>query len=154
MNSSAFALSPEKTVGSFPSNFPFPGLAAAACAAMGWAGPPPPPPALPPPPPPLVGPGAEPDGGGPEREVKAVAIVDWVGVRVTADILLGPSGMLASLSCGDPDWGISGSSSGVSCTCSVKRSSSSSMGRMTSCQRRSPSNGSRSGFSQNIVGVS
>ena len=37
-------------------------------------------------------------------EVKAVAIVDCVGVRVTVDILLGLSGMLASLSCADSDW--------------------------------------------------
>ena len=66
----------------------------------GWAGPPPPPP----PPPPPVSPGAEPDRGGPEREVRAVAIVDYVGVSVTANILFGLSGMLASLSCADSDW--------------------------------------------------
>ena len=66
--------------------------------------PPLPPPPLPPPPPPLplpppAGPGTVPDGGGPEREVKAIARVDWVGVMVTADILFGMLGMLASLSC-------------------------------------------------------
>ena len=83
-----------------------------------------------------------------------MAIVDCVGVSVTADILLGLSGMLASLSCGDSVQGGSGSSSGASCTCSVRRSNSSSMGRITNCRSRSPSNGSRSGFSQNIVGVS
>ena len=82
-----------------------------------------------------------------------MAIVDWVGVMVTADILLGRLGILVSLSCGDSDWGISGLSSGASCTCSVRRSSSSSIGRITNCQRRSPSNGLRSGLSRNIVGV-
>ena len=85
-----------------------------------------------------------------------MAIVDWVGVMVTADILLGFSGMLASLSCADSDWWTSGSgsSSGASCICSIRRSNSSSMGRMTFVQSRSPSNGSKSGLSQNIVGVS
>ena len=67
-------------------------VAAAGWAAAGWAG------APPPPPPPPVSPGVEPDGGGPEWEVKAVAIVDCVGVIVTADILFGLSGMLTSLS--------------------------------------------------------
>ena len=85
-----------------------------------------------------------------------MAIVDCVGVIVTADILLGRSGMLASLSCGDSVWWVSASglSSGASCTWSTKRSSSSSMGRITSCRSRSPSNGSRSGLSPNIVGAS
>ena len=55
-------------------------------------------------PPPLAGPGAVLDGGGPEHEVRAVAIVNCVGVMVTADILLGFSGMLVSLSCADSDW--------------------------------------------------
>ena len=161
MNSSAFARSLQKMVGSLPSNFPFPWGVVAGWAAAGWAGPPPPPlpPPPPPPPPPLpppVGPGAEPDGGGPEREVRAVVIVDCVGVSVTTDILFGLSGMLASLSCTDSDWWVSGSgsSSGASCTCSTKRSSSSSMGRMTSCRSKSPLNGLRSGLSRNIVGVS
>ena len=111
----------------------------------------------PPPPPPPVGPGAEPEGGGPEREVRAVASVDWVGVIVTADIRLGWSGILASLSWGDSvrgASGVSGLSSGVLDTCSVRRSSSSSIGRITSCRRRSPSNRSRSGLSRNTVGVS
>ena len=65
-------------MGSLPSNFPFPWAGAAGWAVAGWAGPPPPPPPPPlPPPPPPAGPGAIPDGGGgPEHEVKAVAIVD------------------------------------------------------------------------------
>ena len=85
-----------------------------------------------------------------------MAIVDWVGVMVTADILLGLSGMLASLSCADSDWWTSGSgsSSGASCTCSTRRSSSSSIGCMTCVRSKSPLNGSRSGLSQNMVGVS
>ena len=84
-----------------------------------------------------------------------MAIVDWVGVMVTVNILLGFSGMLASLSCAESiGWFSSlGSSSGASCICSVRRSSSSSMGWMTCVQSRSPSNGSKSGFSQNIVGA-
>ena len=107
--------------------------------------------------PPLpVGPGAKPDGGGPEREVRAVAIVDCVGVSVTADILLGLLGILASLSCGDSVCWVSSSglSSGASCTCSTRRSSSSSIGRIINCRSRSPSNGSRSGLSRNIVRAS
>ena len=62
-----------------------------------------------------------------------MAIVDWVGVMVTADILFGLSGMLTSLSCADLDWWISGSglSSGALCTCLTRRSNSSSIGRIT-----------------------
>jgi hypothetical protein len=82
-----------------------------------------------------------------------VAIVDWVGVIVTADILLGFLGMLASLSCGESVWWVlgSGSSSGASCICSIRRSNLSSIGRITLVWSRSPSNGLRSGFSQNMV---
>ena len=43
----------------------------------------------------------EPEGGGPEREVRVVAIVDCVGVMVTDAILLGRLGMFASLSYAD-----------------------------------------------------
>ena len=83
-----------------------------------------------------------------------MAIVDWVGVMVAADILLGGSGMLASLSCAESGCiSGSGSSSGASCICSVKRSSSSSMGQITLVWSRSPSNGSRSRFNRNIVGA-
>ena len=96
-----------------------------------------------------------PDGGGLEREVKVVAIVDWVGVMVTADILLGFSGMLTSLSCADLVWWVlgSGSSSGASCICSTRRSSSSLIGHMTLVRSKSPLKESRSGLSQNMVGV-
>ena len=87
--------------------------------------------------------------------MKAAAIVDWVGVIVTADILLGFSGMLASLSWAESVWWISGSGSsfGASCTCSIKRSNSSSIGQITLVRSRSPLNGSRSGFSRNMVGA-
>ena len=78
-------------VGSFPSSLPFLWGVAAGYGA-GVAAPPPPPP------PPPASPRTMLDGGGPERKVRAIAIVDCVGVRVTADILLGTSGMLVSLS--------------------------------------------------------
>ena len=89
MNSLAWAQLPENMVGSFPSNLPFPWGTAVGCG-VGAA-----PPPLPPPP---AGLGTVLDGGGPECEVRVVAIVDCVGVMVTADILLGTSGMLVSLS--------------------------------------------------------
>ena len=162
MNSLALPLSLEKIVGSFPSSLPFPCGATACWGAAGWGvGAPPPPPLLPaplpppppPPPPPPVGLGTVPDGGGPEREVRAVARVDCVGVIVTADILLGVSGILELLSCADAGQtgSGSGSSSGASWTCSARRSSSSLIGRITFVHNKLPSNGSSSGFNLKIV---
>ena len=92
-------------------------------------------------------------GGGPECEVKAVARVDCVRVIVTADILLGTSGMLASLSCAESCWMGSGSSSGALCICSANKSSSSSIGRITCARSRFPSKGLRSGLSQKAAGA-
>ena len=78
-------------------------------------------------------------------------------IRYRLRLVLGRNilGMLASLSCAESEWRGSslGSSSGASCTCSARRSSSSSMGHMTWVRSRSPSNGSRLGLSQNTVGV-
>ena len=84
-----------------------------------------------------------------------MAIVDCVGVIVTADILLGASGILVLLSCAKSSRVVSGSgsSSGASCTCSARRSNSSLIGQITWVRSNSPSNGLRSGFSLKTVGT-